>query len=68
MTTPTNLLTAARAEALFTTDLPTGTHPTRTEATAAIRTPAACTTSEQAKRSSALRCCDGYAAGHGSTA
>jgi hypothetical protein len=31
-----DMLTAARAEALFTSDLPTGARPTRAEATAAI--------------------------------
>jgi hypothetical protein len=37
MTTPTDMLIAARAEALFTSDLPTGSRPTRAAATAAIR-------------------------------
>jgi hypothetical protein len=37
MTTSTDLLTAARAEALFTSDLSTTSHPTKAEVTTTIR-------------------------------
>jgi hypothetical protein len=37
MTTTTDVLTAARAEALFTSPLPTGTHPARATVDEAIR-------------------------------
>ena len=37
MTMSSDLLTAARAEALFTSDLSTGSHPTSAEVAAAIR-------------------------------
>jgi hypothetical protein len=36
-TAPTDPLTAARAEALFITELPAGSHPTHDEVTAAVR-------------------------------